>query len=159
MNEPAIPPRVRITGPPRRGVPPARTGDIDAETRLGGIYMTSLLREQWWLAMRILATLGLTVCSLPLVFHLAPGLSDVHLLGFPLAWLLLGVAVYPFLVFLGWFYVRRAERNERNFADLMGGAVPQGTVPEGSVPEGSMVEEVAQQSSSNPRRPSRRIGE
>ena len=31
----------------------------------------------------------------------------------------LGVAVYPWLLVLGWAYVRRAERNERDFADLM----------------------------------------
>lgn len=123
MTDPEIPQRVRVTGPPRRTAPLARTRDIDAETRLGGIYMASLLREQLWLALRILTVLVVTVGSLPLVFHLAPRLSDVRLLGVPLAWLLLGVAVYPLLVFLGWRYIRRAESNERNFAELMGGAV------------------------------------
>ena len=49
-----------------------------------------------------------------------PG-SDLHVLGLPLGWLLLGVLVYPLLVLLGWVYVRRAERNERHFADLMDG--------------------------------------
>ncbi|MEI2636640.1 MAG: LytTR family DNA-binding domain-containing protein [Methylotenera sp.] len=42
----------------------------------------------------------------------------------PLAWLVLGVLVYPFLVLLGWVYVRRAESNERDFAELVGDAVP-----------------------------------
>ena len=37
----------------------------------------------------------------------------------PLGWLLLGVLVYPALVALGWAYVRRAERNERDFADIL----------------------------------------
>ncbi|MCW2796503.1 MAG: rane protein, partial [Nocardioides sp.] len=55
----------------------------------------------------------------PLVFYVAPGLSDVRLFGVPLPWLLLGIAVYPFLLLLGWRYVRRAERIERDFADLM----------------------------------------
>ena len=44
----------------------------------------------------------------------------MRVLGVPLPWLLLGVVVYPFLVLLGWLYVRRAERNERDFADLVG---------------------------------------
>lgn len=113
------PERVRVTGPPRRRTPVARTVDIDTETRLGGVYLGSLLREQLRLALRILAALALTVGSLPLVFHLAPGLADVHLLGVPLPWLLLGVAVYPFLLFLGWRFVRRAERIERDFAELL----------------------------------------
>jgi hypothetical protein len=113
------PERVRVTGPPRRRTPVARTVDIDTETRLGGVYLGSLLREQLRLALRILAVLALTVGSLPLVFHLAPGLADVHLLGVPLPWLLLGVAVYPLLLLLGWRFVRRAERIEHDFAELM----------------------------------------
>jgi hypothetical protein len=113
------PQRVRVTGPPRRKGPRPRTGDIDDETRLGGVYLRSLLREQLWLALRIVAFLTLAVGSLPLVFHLLPDLTDVAVLGMPLPWLLLGIVVYPVLVLLGWRYVRRAERNERDFADLM----------------------------------------
>jgi hypothetical protein len=85
------------------------------------MYMGSLLREQLRLALGVLGTLAVTVGLLPLVFHLAPGLDDVRVVGLPLAWLVLGVLVYPFLVLLGWVYVRRAERNERHFADLMSG--------------------------------------
>jgi hypothetical protein len=99
--------------------PRARTGDIDEQTALGDVYLGSLLREQLALAVRILAVLALTVGSLPLLFHLFPELADVHLLGLPLAWLLLGVLVYPWLLFLGLRYVRRAERNEHDFALLL----------------------------------------
>jgi hypothetical protein len=113
------PQRVRVTGPPRRQGRRLRTGDIDEETRLGGVYLGSLLREQMWLALRIVALLIAAIGSLPLVFHLLPGLTDVDLFGMPLAWLLLGVVVYPVMVLLGWRYVRSAERNERDFADLL----------------------------------------
>ena len=115
------PPRVRVTGPQRRQAqtPRTRTGDIDEETPLGGVYLGSLLREQLWLALRIVGLLVVAIGSLPLVFHLAPGLTDVRVIGMPLPWLLLGIVVYPVLVLLGWRYVRRAERNERDFADLM----------------------------------------
>jgi hypothetical protein len=114
------PARVRVTGPPRRTHSPlARTGDIDEQTALGEVYLGSLLREQLALAVRILGVLALSVGSLPLVFHLFPGLADVHLVGLPLAWLLLGVLVYPWLVLLGLRYVRRAERNEHDFALLL----------------------------------------
>ncbi|MEO6509999.1 MAG: hypothetical protein ABIO16_03340 [Nocardioides sp.] len=116
--------RVRVTGPERRRTPSARTVDIDTETRLGGVYLGSLLREQLRLALRILAVLAITVGSLPLLFYAAPQLSDVDLLGMPLPWLLLGFAVYPFLLLLGWRYVRRAERIERDFAELMSEADP-----------------------------------
>ena len=120
-DQPVRPPaRVRVTGPPRRQHKPgARTGDIDEQTALGEVYLDSLLREQLTLAGRILAVLALTVGSLPLVFRVFPGLADVHLLWLPLPWLLLGVLVYPWLVLLGLRFVRRAERNERDFALLL----------------------------------------
>ena len=113
------PQRVRVTGPPRRQGPRSRTGDIDEETRLGGVYLGSLLREQLFLALRIVALLALGIGSWPLIFHLAPGLTGVEVIGMPLPWLLLGIVVYPVLVLLGWRYVRSAERNERDFAELL----------------------------------------
>ncbi len=119
MAEDPPPQRVRVTGPPRRRAPQTRTSDIDEQTQLGGVYLGSLLREQLTLALRIIALLVLGVGSMPLLFHLAPGLADVHLVGLPLAWLLLGVVVYPVLLALGWRYVVRAERNERDFAELL----------------------------------------
>ena len=112
--------RVRVTGPPRLGVRRGpRTREIDAGTTVGAVYMRSLLREQLRLARRVLTLLGLTVGLLPLVFHTFPGLADLRLLGVPIPWLLLGFLVYPWLVLLGWLYVRAAEDNERDFADLV----------------------------------------
>lgn len=114
------PARVRVTGPPRRRhTPGARTGDIDEQTALGGVYVSSLVREQLALAVRVLGVLALTVGSLPLVFRLFPGLADIGVWGVPLPWLLLGVLVYPWLLFLGLRFVRRAERNERDFVLLL----------------------------------------
>ena len=108
------PPRVRVTGPPRRRadvVRPVGTREIDAETALGEVFMRSLLREQLFLALRVLAALALTIGMLPLLFHLFPSLGDMRVGQMPLAWLLLGVLAYPWLVVLGWFYVRRSEAN------------------------------------------------
>ena len=121
-TQPEPPRRVRVTGPDRaaRPRPRSRTGDIDDETPLGDLYLGSLLREQLLLAVRVLGLLVLTIGTLPLVFFVAPGLDDVRLVGLPVVWLVLGVLVYPWLVLLGWAYVRRAERNERDFAELLG---------------------------------------
>jgi hypothetical protein len=115
-------PRVRVTGPPRRRATTSHqsgTREIDAGTELGHVYMQSLLREQLLLALRILALLAVTVGSLPLAFHLVPGLSEVRVGPLPLSWLLLGVLVYPWLLTLGWLYIRRSEANERDFAALV----------------------------------------
>ena len=117
------PPRVRVTGPPRRPVSvvrPAGTREIDDGSELGAVYKRTLLREQRRLALRVLAVLVLTVGTLPLVFHVWPGLGEVRVVGVPLAWLLLGGLVYPWLVLLGWRYLRRAEANEQDFAELVG---------------------------------------
>jgi hypothetical protein len=114
------PARVRVTGPPlRRAAPLTRTADIDAQTELGAVYVGSLLRAQLGLALRVLAGLALTLGLVPLAFHLWPQLSGVRLLGMPLSFLLLGVLVYPWLLGLGWWFVRRAERNERDFALML----------------------------------------
>ena len=120
MTDARPPARVRVTGPPRRRhTPQARTGDIDEQTALGGVYVDSLLREQLALAARILGLLVLTVGSLPLLFHVFPELAEVHVFWIPLAWLLLGVLVYPWLLLLGVRFVRNAERNELDFVILL----------------------------------------
>ena len=116
------PRRVRVTSP-RTGaaraqrVPAAR--EIDAQTLLGEVYMSSLLRSQLRLALLALTTLAVLVGGIPLVFWLLPDLSTVVVLAVPLPWLLLAFAVYPFLFTIGWLYVRAAERNERDFTDVL----------------------------------------
>lgn len=121
--DPGPPRRARVTSP-RTGAPPRRrlkaTSEIDAQTRLGEIYMTSLLRAQLHLAAAVLATVTVLIAGLPLLFLLVPALAEARFLGMPVPWVLLGFAVYPFLVALAWGYVRAAERNERDFADVVG---------------------------------------
>jgi hypothetical protein len=122
VTEERPPQRVRVTAPPRRlasARPHNRLGDVHEQTEMGGIYLRSLLREQMVLAGRVLVLLAITLGTVPLVFQLWPSLAEWQVLGLPMAWLLLGVVVYPFLLFLGWRYVRNVERNERDFADLV----------------------------------------
>lgn len=116
------PRRVRVTSPRtsagrRRRV--AVTSEIDAQTRIGELYMSALLRAQLRLAARVILALVVLVGGIPVVFGLFPSLGEVRVLGVPLAWLLLGIGVYPFLLLLGWLYVRSAERNEKDFTDLV----------------------------------------
>lgn len=116
------PRRVRVTSP-RTGaaraqrVPAAR--EIDAQTLLGEVLMSSLLRSQLRLALLALTAVVVSVGGIPLVFWLLPDLSTVEVLAVPLPWLLLAFAVYPFLFAIGWLYVRAAERNERDFTDVL----------------------------------------
>lgn len=116
--------RVVVTSPRMRAARSAATSavvqDIDEQTRLGDVYIRSLIRAQLRLAATAGAVFGTLLGGLPLLFALVPSVRDVAVFGFPLPWLLLGVLVYPVLVAGGWFYVRHAERNEREFARLVG---------------------------------------
>jgi uncharacterized BrkB/YihY/UPF0761 family membrane protein len=118
----STPRRVRVTSPRTSAaraqrVPAAQ--EIDDQTRLGEVYMSSLVRSQLRLALLVLATLVVFVGGIPLVFWLFPDLSEIEVLAVPLPWLLLAFAVYPFLLLVGWLYVRAAERNERAFTDVL----------------------------------------
>ncbi|MEU6537290.1 hypothetical protein [Streptomyces sp. NPDC047000] len=107
--------RVVVTGPPRRarrasGYRP-RT-EIDEQTTLGHTYVRSLMRSQLRAGLTGAAVLALLVGPLPLVFA-----ATAH--AARLEWAVLGFALYAPMVLLARWYVRRAERNERDFVRLV----------------------------------------
>jgi hypothetical protein len=117
------PPRQRVTRPSTAYTTRSRVEverEIDEQTALGEVYMRSLMRAQLKLAAVVLGTIAATLGMLPLVFALAPALGRANVVGIRLPWLLLGFVVYPALVAVGAFYVRQAERNEREFGELVG---------------------------------------
>jgi hypothetical protein len=95
--------------------------EIDEQTRLGEVYITSLMRSQLRLALGVLLVLASTLGLLPLLFTVLPGISDVRVLGAPLPWMLLTVLAFAEIIGLGRFYVRQSERNEDTFSDLLDG--------------------------------------
>jgi len=114
--------RVRVTSP-RTSATRTRAvsiaSEIDEQTRLGEVYITSLMRSQLRLAIGVLGVVAVTLGALPLLFWLVPGISRLDLLGIPLPWILLTVVAFAEVITLGWLYVRQAERNEHNFSDLL----------------------------------------
>ncbi len=113
-----------VTGSPRRARPPAGYTphtEIDEQTALGGTYVRSLTRSQFKAALVVLASLGVPALTLPILFANLPSRPGSWLSGPTVVWGVLGFTVYPLLVWLAWRYVRRAERNERDFARLLGG--------------------------------------
>ncbi|MFI6511107.1 hypothetical protein ACIBCT_26165 [Streptosporangium sp. NPDC050855] len=121
-REPERPRREVVTSPrtlaPRHPRYPV-TREIDEQTRLGEVYMRSLIRTQFRLALFVCTVLACVVGGLPLLFLLVPDLRAVHLLGIPLPWAVLAGLIYPAFVIGAWLYVRQAERNERHFAELV----------------------------------------
>lgn len=114
--------RVRITSPrtlaARSRARRSNAAEIDALTRLGEVYVQSLMRAQLRLAGYVVLLLAASVGLLPVAFRVLP-VDRLHLFGVPLPWLVLGVGVYPLLLVLAWWYVRRAEQNEAAFIDLV----------------------------------------
>lgn len=124
MNPPPseLPERVTVTSP-RTSAARARVvsiaSEIDAQTSLGEVYISSLMRSQLRLALGVVGLLALTVGVLPLLFHLVPETRRFEVLGVPVAWIVLGLLAFVEILLLGWYYVRHAERNEEDFSDLL----------------------------------------
>ncbi|CAL9377922.1 hypothetical protein [Streptomyces sp. enrichment culture] len=120
--------RVTVTGPPRRTPSHARLRsrgrhphasayyrprtEIDEQTTLGHTYVRSLMRSQLRAGLTAFAVLGLLVGPLPLLFAVLPDARRLE-------WAVLGFGLYAPLVLVARWYVRRAERNERDFVRLV----------------------------------------
>jgi hypothetical protein len=104
----------------RRGPARPAAREIDEQTRLGEVYMRSLLRSQLRLALSVLAATAVLLGGLPLLFVLVPPVAQAHVLGVPLPWLLLGGLSYPLLWLAARYHVRHCERLEAEFTDAVG---------------------------------------
>ncbi|MEO5875274.1 MAG: hypothetical protein ABIQ26_09795 [Streptosporangiaceae bacterium] len=114
--------RVTVTSPRTRAATrrySPGTREIDEQTRLGEVYMSALVRSQLRLSLFVCTLLLVVVGGLPLLFLLVRPVREARLMGFPLPWVLLAVLLYPLFVGIGWWYVRQAERNERDFTELV----------------------------------------
>ena len=112
------PDRVRVTSSRRTNRAPVRRpleAELDEQTVLGEVYLRGLMRAQFRLAAKIIVVGVVGLGGLPLLFWLEPGARDVRLFGLPVAWLLIGVLVYPVTVLVAASYVRRATRIESTF--------------------------------------------
>jgi len=93
--------------------------EVEEQTGVGEMLVRSLIKAQLlvslWLALVVAATIGV----LPVVFFYVEDLGRTSVLGIRLPWLVLGFAVYPFLLAVGWVYVRLAERTEQNFVNMV----------------------------------------
>jgi len=117
------PQRVRVTAP-RTAVRPVAGSlsprrEIDEQTGVGEVYMRSLVRAQLRLGLSVLAVAAIALGSLPLIFTAEPQLGTMRVLTVPLPWLIVGVSLYPLLLLAAWWYVRGAERAERDFAEIV----------------------------------------
>ena len=118
------PRRVTVTSPRTEAAVRARPArrrldDLADQTEVGDVLLRSLIRAQLVLGLQVLAVMVVLLGGLPLLFVLVPGAGRVEIGGIAVPWLLLGMASFPLLVLLGVVYIRQAERNEREFAELV----------------------------------------
>ncbi|MGH3995021.1 MAG: hypothetical protein ACRDSN_21470, partial [Pseudonocardiaceae bacterium] len=121
---------------PRPGPPPKRVrvvlaerkrarrvvrtlAEVEEQTGVGEQLVRRLIREQLGVSLWLTLLLAATVGALPAVFYYVDELGRASVLGIRLPWLVLGAAVYPFLLLLGWVYVRLAERTEQGFVNIV----------------------------------------
>ncbi|MCU1658079.1 MAG: hypothetical protein JWO57_2735, partial [Pseudonocardiales bacterium] len=89
--------RVRITHPrteATRRVPHRPVSrEIDEQTVLGEVYMSSLIRSQRRLAVVVCTTVALLLVGTAMVGALSARFAQLRVLGIPLPWVVLGVLV------------------------------------------------------------------
>jgi hypothetical protein len=111
--------RVRVVLAERKSVArPVRTVvDVQEGTGVGEFLAKNLIRTQLTIALRFAVGALLTLGLLPVAFAFMPEIGLIDVLGIRLPWVLLGFLVYPFLLGLGFWHIRLAERVEHHFAD------------------------------------------
>ena len=115
---------MRVTSPrtsaARRPIIPTGTREIDEQTRLGEVYMNSLIQSQLRLALAVIGGAAVVLGGIPLLFALVPATRTFDVLGLPLPWVILGIVVYPVVYVAARVYVRKAERIEAEFTEFVG---------------------------------------
>src|SRR3954463_15318611 len=117
MNGDGTPERTRVVlgeVAARRRPADRSHADLAEQTPVGEALVKGLVRAQLALALRLSLVVVTGLGALPLLFAVAPAVGEAKVRGINLPWLLLGVASFPFLVGVGWAYVRWAERNEQD---------------------------------------------
>lgn len=121
---------------PRSGPPPKRVrvvlaerkrarrvvrtlAEVEEQTGVGEMLIRQLVRAQLVVSLLLTLVIVATLGALPLVFFYLDDVNRIDILGIRLPWLVLGFAVYPFMVAVGWVYVRLADRTEQNFVNMV----------------------------------------
>jgi len=120
--EPHVKPRRQrvVLADPRQAVTTLRARvELEEQTTWGEVLIQDLSRRQLRTGVLIAVTVLLILGALPLAFFLSPEFATLSVVGVPLSWLLLGVMPFPLLFGAGLLYNRLAERNERDFVDMI----------------------------------------
>lgn len=93
--------------------------ELAQQTSWGELLIKDLIKAQLRSGVLLAAFAVIVLGALPLAFYFSPTLATLRLIGLPVPWLLLGIAPFPFLLAVGLWYNRLAERHERDFVDMI----------------------------------------
>jgi hypothetical protein len=93
--------------------------ELEEQTSYGEELVRQLIHAQLRTAVRLWGGVVLFLAAWPMLFHFVPHLSDVTFAGVRLPWLVLGIVPFPLLFGIGYWYNVLAERNERDFVDMV----------------------------------------
>ncbi len=110
--------RAPVRRPADRSGAPGRE-DVLRQDDYGRELLGSLMRAQLSATLSVLVPAIVLLALYPLLAVLVPHLASAQVAGIPLTLVVLGGGIYPPLVALGFWYVRRAERVERRFGELL----------------------------------------
>ena len=108
--------RVRVVAPADyfpATAPKAKTGADEA------YFVRSLVRAQLRLALMVAGGFVVILVGIALIVAFWPEIRELTLFHIPLSWLVLGVGVYPILMFAAVLFSRGATKNERMYRDLV----------------------------------------
>ncbi len=114
--------REQIRATPRRPgqrSPWPGASDLYGQDQYAATLLRSLMRAQLGVTLGVLVPALAVVALYPLVCMLFPAVAAARMGEVPLSLVVLGGGIYPPLVLLGFWYVRRAARVERRFVDLL----------------------------------------
>lgn len=93
--------------------------ELEEQTSYGEELVRQFIRIQLRTALKMWGAAVLALACLPALFFLLPQLSAVTVAGVRLPWLVLGVAPFPLLFGIGYWYNLVAERQERDFVAMV----------------------------------------
>ncbi|MET0135898.1 MAG: hypothetical protein ABW215_20145 [Kibdelosporangium sp.] len=93
--------------------------ELEEQTSYGEELVRTFIRIQLKTAVRLALLATVLLGGLPVLFFFVPAISDVTFAGVRLPWLLLGVAPFPVLFGIGYWYNVLAEGHERDFVDMV----------------------------------------
>lgn len=80
--------------------------------------MRSLIRSQLRVALASAGAFGLLLAATAAVLAVVPEVRAATAGGIPIAWIVLGAAVYPVVLVVAILFVRAVDRNERHYRSL-----------------------------------------